>query len=56
MSGKFFKMLSALIMIVFGIFWIAMAMDIGAPWFFPLFGMVFIGIAVIIFLKALISN
>ena len=56
MSGKFFKMLSALIMIVFGIFWIAMAMGIGAPWFFPLFGLVFIGIAAFNFIKALISN
>jgi len=56
MPGKFYRLLSALIMIVFGIFWIHMAMDIGAPWFFPLFGLVFIGIAAFIFIKALISN
>ena len=56
MSGKLFRMLSALIMIIFGIIWIHMAIDIGTPWFFPLFGLVFIGIAAFIFIKALISN
>ena len=33
-------------MAVFGVIWIAAAMSMGAPVFFPLFGLVFIGVAV----------
>ena len=35
--------------------WIYLANDSGAPWFFSLFGVVFIGIAAFIFVKALLS-
>lgn len=35
-----------MIAVVFGIFWVSMASSHGAPAFFPLFGFVFIGIAV----------
>lgn len=55
MSNKFYRMLSALIAIIFGIVWIYLANDSGAPWFFSLFGVVFIGIAAFIFVKALLS-
>ena len=47
MSNKFYRMLSALIAIIFGIVWIYLA--------FSLFGVVFIGIAAFIFVKALLS-
>ncbi|WP_348212905.1 hypothetical protein [Luteolibacter sp.] len=40
------SMIGGMIAIVFGIFWISMAASIGAPGFFPLFGLVFIGVAV----------
>ncbi len=55
MSSKLYRMLSALIAVIFGIVWIFMANDAGAPWFFSLFGLVFIGIAAFIFVKALLS-
>ena len=55
MSNKLYRMLSALIAIIFGIVWIYLANDSGAPWFFSLFGVVFIGIAAFIFVKALLS-
>ena len=37
----------SLIGIVFGIIWTCIAASIGAPFFFPLFGLVFIGIGVV---------
>lgn len=39
------SMIGGIIAIVFGIFWIGMASSMGAPGFFPLFGLVFVGIA-----------
>jgi hypothetical protein len=40
------SLIGGMIMIVFGIFWMSMATSIGAPSFFPLFGLLFIGLAV----------
>lgn len=40
------SMIGGMIAVVFGIFWISMASSMGAPGFFPLFGLVFIGAAV----------
>ena len=39
--------IGGIIAIVFGIFWISMTSKMGAPGIFPLFGLVFIGIAVV---------
>lgn len=39
--------LSSVFGIVFGIFWTIMAVSMGAPFFFPLFGLLFIGIGVV---------
>ncbi len=39
--------LAAVFGIIFGIFWTIMAISIGAPFFFPLFGLFFIGIGVV---------
>lgn len=40
------SMIGGVIMVVFGIFWTATASSMGAPGFFPLFGLVFIGAAI----------
>lgn len=40
------SMSTGIIMIVFGVFWMGMATSMGAPSFFPLFGLVFIGAAI----------
>lgn len=40
------SMVGGVIMIVFGVFWMGMASSIGAPSFFPLFGLLFIGFAI----------
>lgn len=40
------SMVGGIIMIVFGVFWIGMASSIGAPSLLPLFGLVFIGVAI----------
>lgn len=40
------SLVGGIIAVVFGIFWIGMASSHGTPAFFPLFGLVFIGIAV----------
>ena len=56
MSGKLYRMLAAIIVVIIGIFWITEASAIGAPGFFILFGIVFVGIAVYILLKTLFSK
>lgn len=38
--------LASIFGIIFGIFWTIMAISMGAPFFFPLFGLLFIGIGV----------
>jgi len=40
------SMIGGMVAIVFGIFWVGMASSMGAPSFFPLFGLVFIGFAI----------
>jgi hypothetical protein len=40
------SMVGGMVMIAFGIFWTGMTAKMGAPGFFPLFGLVFIGIAI----------
>lgn len=40
------SMVGGIITIVFGIFWMSIALSMGAPSFFPLFGLIFIGIAI----------
>ena len=39
-------LVGGVIAVIFGIFWVAMAAGSGAPGLFPLFGLVFIGVAV----------
>ena len=39
--------ISSLFGIVFAIFWTVMAISAGAPFFFPLFGLLFIGIGIV---------
>ncbi len=56
MAGKFYRILVALIVVIIGIFWITEASAIGAPGFFILFGIVFVGIALYILLKTLFSK
>ena len=45
MIRKMYRILIALIAIIFGVFWMIAASSISAPWFFSLFGLVFIAIA-----------
>lgn len=40
------SLVGGIIMIAFGIFWLGMTSSIGAPAFFPFFGLIFIGFAV----------
>lgn len=40
------SMIGGVVAIIFGIFWISMASSHGAPGIFPLFGLLFIGVAV----------
>jgi hypothetical protein len=40
------SMVGGIIMIVFGVFWMSMVSSMHAPSFFPLFGLLFIGIAI----------
>lgn len=40
------SMIGGIFAVVFGIFWIGMASSMGAPGFFPLFGIVFVGFAI----------
>ena len=45
-GSSFMGGLASIFGIIFGIFWTIMAISIGAPFFFPLFGLLFIGIGV----------
>ena len=56
MAGKLFRVLIALIAIIFGIVWMMTASSIGAPGFFSLFGFIFIAVAVYILIKTLFSK
>ena len=56
MAGKLYKVLIALIAIIFGIVWMTAASSVGAPGFFSLFGVVFIAVAFYILIKALFSK
>ena len=56
MNGKLYRVLIALIVVIFGIFWIVEASSIGAPGFFILFGIVFVAVAAFILLKTLFSK
>ena len=40
------SVIGGMVAIVFGMFWVGMASSMGAPSFFPLFGLVFIGFAI----------
>lgn len=40
------SMVGGIVTIVFGIFWMSMTLSMGAPSFFPLFGLIFIGFAI----------
>ncbi len=45
--------LIALFVVCFGIFWIFMADSMGAPWYFILFGVLFVAVSIITLLRAL---
>jgi hypothetical protein len=56
MPRKLSRMIGAIIMIIFGVFWMIVASSGSAPGVFFVFGLVFVAIAVFIFLKALASG
>ena len=56
MSGKLSRIIAAIMLIVFAIIWTYSASSMGAPIFFPLFGLAFIAIAVYLLIKALFSR
>ena len=39
-------LISTVFVCVFGVFWTVVALAMGAPWFFPLFGVCFVGIGI----------
>lgn len=51
--GKLYRVLIPLFAVVFGIIWMILASSIGAPGFFLLFGLLFVGIAIFILLRVL---
>ena len=53
---KMYRILIALIAIIFGVFWMIAASSIGAPWFFSLFGLVFIAIAAFKIIRTVFSK
>ena len=53
MKGKLFAIILTVFVILFGIFWIFLANSIGAPWYFILFGLVFVGVAVLTLFRVL---
>jgi len=53
MIGKLYRIIVAIFVIAFAIFWTYTASSSGAPWFVSLFGLFFIAIAVYIHVKVL---
>ena len=49
------RLMTAIIMLVFALVWVGMVSSIGAPWFFSLFGVLFVILAIFIILKELFS-
>jgi hypothetical protein len=47
--------MTAIIMLVFALVWVGMVSSVGAPWFFSLFGVLFVILAIFIILKELFS-
>ena len=53
MRVKLMAVLIALFVVCFGIFWLFMADSMGAPWYFILFGVLFVAVSIITLLRAL---
>ena len=53
MAWKLYRVLIALIVVVFGISWIMLASSMGAPVFFILFGIAFVLVAAYILIKVI---
>ena len=49
------RLMTAIIMLVFALVWVGMVSSVGAPWFFSLFGVLFVILAIFIILKELFS-
>jgi hypothetical protein len=53
MRVKLMAVLIALFVVCFGIFWIFMANSMGAPWYFILFGVLFVAVSIFTLFRAL---
>jgi len=56
MAGRPFGIALAAIVVIFSIFWMLTASSMGAPWFFSLFGLFFVIVAIYVLLRTIFRH
>ncbi len=51
MAGRPFGIVLAVLVVIFSLFWMVTVASLGAPWFFSLFGLVFVILAIYLLLR-----